>query len=241
MTGLNLEVDSLDGVAENLRGLYENDNGKFRLKVDGLEDVSGLKSAYKKTTENFKSLEKEANQYKKLGLTPEEILKLKESFDKAENERLSKTGDFDTLKKQMEENHGKEIRTREEKISSLMSRIKDAEVSQAIVELKGIPDLLLPIIKNQIELVEENGKLETIVKDKDGSTRLNSKNDKMTVKELLTELKNSDIFGRAFEASGATGTGASSAGKPSISSSGKKLTEMTHEERTALLKSQKGK
>ena len=40
---LKLETDSLDTIDEPLRGLYEEKEGKFRLKVDGLPNDEGLK------------------------------------------------------------------------------------------------------------------------------------------------------------------------------------------------------
>ena len=41
---LKLTVDTLDGVDEPLRALYEEADGKYRLKVDGIEDVAPLKA-----------------------------------------------------------------------------------------------------------------------------------------------------------------------------------------------------
>ena len=38
-------VDSLDDVKEEHRGLYVEEDGKFRLDLDGYEDPKGLKSA----------------------------------------------------------------------------------------------------------------------------------------------------------------------------------------------------
>ena len=43
---LKFEVDSLDGLDTSVASLYDKtEAGKFRLKVDGLEDTSGLKKA----------------------------------------------------------------------------------------------------------------------------------------------------------------------------------------------------
>lgn len=38
-------VDSLDAIKEEHRALYVEENGKFRLDLDGYEDPKGLKSA----------------------------------------------------------------------------------------------------------------------------------------------------------------------------------------------------
>lgn len=41
---LKLELASLDGLDDTIRALYKKDGDKFRLQVDGLPDVSGLKA-----------------------------------------------------------------------------------------------------------------------------------------------------------------------------------------------------
>ena len=47
-------VDALDGVDAKFHDLYEKAEGKFRLKVDGVEDTTGLKSALEKERANAK-------------------------------------------------------------------------------------------------------------------------------------------------------------------------------------------
>jgi hypothetical protein len=41
---LKLEIESLEGLDDSLKPLYEEKGGKFSLKVEGLPDVSGLKA-----------------------------------------------------------------------------------------------------------------------------------------------------------------------------------------------------
>ena len=41
---LKVTVDSLDGLDDGIKSLYKEENGKFRLDLDGYEDVSGLKA-----------------------------------------------------------------------------------------------------------------------------------------------------------------------------------------------------
>ena len=71
---LQLIVDTLDAVPENLRSLYSESDGKFRLAVDGLEDTAGLKSALQKEREAARAAEKQSKAWMALGKTPEEIL-----------------------------------------------------------------------------------------------------------------------------------------------------------------------
>ncbi len=45
---LNYTVEKLDGIDESLHSLYKKGESGYTLEVDGLEDVSGLKSALEK-------------------------------------------------------------------------------------------------------------------------------------------------------------------------------------------------
>lgn len=58
---LKFVVDTLEGIDEGLHGEYEEKDGKFHLKVDGLpaqEDVGGLKSALQKERDARSKAEK---------------------------------------------------------------------------------------------------------------------------------------------------------------------------------------
>ena len=94
---LQLTVDTLDAVPENLRSLYSEADGKFRLAVDGLEDTAGLKSALQKEREAARTAEKQSKAWMALGKTPEEIAALIDAQRKAEEDRALKGGEFDKL------------------------------------------------------------------------------------------------------------------------------------------------
>ena len=66
---LKLTLDSLDGVDEAIKSLYVEQDGKFKLAVDGLEDTSGLKSALEKE----RKARRDAEQRAKLALSDEEL------------------------------------------------------------------------------------------------------------------------------------------------------------------------
>jgi hypothetical protein len=74
---LELEVTSLDGVPEAIRGEYvKKPDGKFRLNVNGVEDVSGLKSALDRTKSELREYKAA---FKDTGLTAADIGKLVDS------------------------------------------------------------------------------------------------------------------------------------------------------------------
>jgi hypothetical protein len=81
---LKLTVDSLDAVDEPLRALYEEADGKFRLKVEGVEDVAPLKAKINEL----------------LGETKAERDKrraLEEAQAKLDEERAKEKGEFKSL------------------------------------------------------------------------------------------------------------------------------------------------
>ena len=60
---LKFEVENLDSIDEGLRDLYEENNGVYRLKVEGIDPADELKSALKKERESSKEA---ANKLKEL-------------------------------------------------------------------------------------------------------------------------------------------------------------------------------
>ena len=213
---LKLTVDTLDDVPENLRSLYSEADGKFRLAVDGLEDTAGLKSALQKEREAARTAEKQAKAWMALGKTPEEIAALVDAQRKAEADRALKGGEFDKVKNQIVEQSEREKTDLRNIIKSKDAAIEryliDAQATAAISEMKGIPVLLLPHVKAAVKVVEDNGDFVTRVVDAQGNPRVNSKGEFLSIRDLVDEMRQNEVFGRAFEPTGATGSGAGGSG-----------------------------
>ncbi|MBP8310812.1 MAG: hypothetical protein KAY46_26280 [Burkholderiaceae bacterium] len=213
---LKLTVDTLDDVPENLRSLYAEADGKFRLAVDGIEDTAGLKSALQKEREAARTAEKQAKAWMALGKTPEEIAALVDAQRKADEEKAVKGGEFDKLKAQMVEQSEREKTDLRNIIKSKDAAIEryliDAQATAAISEMKGIPVLLLPHVKAAVKVVEDNGDFVTRVVDAQGNPRVNSKGEFLSIRDLVDEMRQNEVFGRAFEPTGATGSGAGGSG-----------------------------
>lgn len=113
------------------------------------------------------------------------------------------------LRTQMQE----EIAKREKEASSWRGRFENTlverEIAEALAAEGGIPDLLLPMMRGQVRVVEEGGNFSAQVHDSDGSARLVA-GKPMTARQLVQSLKADPKFGGAFLASGASGSGASS-------------------------------
>lgn len=107
---LKMNVETLEGIDANFHSLYEQSDKGFTLKVEGVEDVSGLKSALEKEREERKTtksrlaeLEKEREEAEKKIL--EEQGKYKELTEKERAERLDAQNKFNEL--QMQVNNAK--------------------------------------------------------------------------------------------------------------------------------------
>lgn len=209
---LPLIVDSLDTVPEPLRANYVQSDGKFRLDVDGYEDPVSLKSALEKERKAARDASRQAKAWADLGKTPEEIHALLESHQRTEEDKAIKGGEFDKLRSQMLTAHQAELGKKDGRIDALTraihGRIVDADATAAIAAAKGVPALLLPHVRAQVKVVEEDGEFVARVVDQAGNPRVNGKGDFLSIADLVSEMRQSDVFGRAFEPTGTTGSGA---------------------------------
>lgn len=215
---LKLTAEEWKGLSEGLRGLYEEKGGEYLLSIEGLEDTSGLKSALEKERKARSEYEKAAKRYEGLGKSPEEITELVKAQEEAEKAKLEQKGEWEKLKAQLLENHKKELGTRDEAVqkmrTTLESFLVDAAATEAIATAKGIPQLLLPHVKSAVKVVEEDGKYLVRVVGKDGTPRMNAKGEFLGIKDLVSEMRESDIFARAFDGSGTSGGGSPANSSP---------------------------
>jgi hypothetical protein len=74
--GLKAVVDSIEAVDEKYRDLYvKGDDGKFRLDAEGIEDVSGLKTALQKERDTSKAALKRVSEFETrfAGIDPDQV------------------------------------------------------------------------------------------------------------------------------------------------------------------------
>lgn len=204
---LNINKAEFDALGEGVKGFYEEKDGSYRLLVDGIEDTAGLKRALEAERANAKK----AKAFEALGKTPEEISELLKKLEEEEEKKAEKSGEWDKLKAQLNEQHAKALAEKDKVIETLRSRLErelvDAKAVEAISEKKGVAQLLLPHVRANVRVVENDaGELVVRVVGADAEPRLNSKGDYMTIAELVEEMSKSDVFGRAFEASGISGS-----------------------------------
>lgn len=93
---LKAVVESLEAVPEQFRTLYvANGEGKFKLDAEGVEDVSGLKSALEKEREQRRQLTTDLAKYK--GVDPAKYAELLEQQRLLDEKQLIDAGKVDEL------------------------------------------------------------------------------------------------------------------------------------------------
>lgn len=211
-------VDSLDAIPETARDFYKQDaDGKrYLLDAEGIaagDDLGELKRALEREKAERRKFARLAEE--RGGIDPEEYKALRAEKDERERHEAEKKGQFDKLLAQKDEVYKREKEALEAERSAALAAVQeyvvDAQANAAIASFKGKPKLLLPLVRAQLKAVKgEDGKYRVAVLDSDGEERRNPKtNAPMSVAELVAEMKADPEFGGAFEASGATGGGAS--------------------------------
>lgn len=210
-----LTLDAIDDVPQNFQTLYaKGDDGKFSLHADLSKklDVSGLTTALDKERKANKAAKDGLTAWTKLGLgeTVEDATnKLKELTERATNG--DGKANWDKLKADLEAGHAKVVSEKDKEVlgmrRTLEEHLVDKEAVTAITNLKGSAALLLPHVRSQVKVFEENGKYVVRVVDSDGDPRGDGKGGFMGINDLVAEMKASDQFGRAFDASGTGGGG----------------------------------
>lgn len=211
MAKLKLVIESLDDVEEAFRGLYVEKDGKFHLDADGIEDTSGLRSALAKERKRADDAEKQKKAWERSGKTPEEIEALIAAQSEREQTEAEKKGEWDKLKAQMNTAHEAALKAKDDQISAMRRTLEkhlvDAQATAAIAAEKGVPDLLLPHVQRHVKVVEKDGEFVVQVVGADGGQRVKGDGSPLGIADLITEMKTNEIFGRAFEGSGQSGSG----------------------------------
>jgi hypothetical protein len=205
---LALSVDKLDSVPEALRALYTEKDGKFRLDVEGIEDTTGLKSALDKERKDRSAFEKQVKAWQGIGKTPDEIAELLREQEERTTHDAEKKGEWDKLRAQMNEKHEAALKAKDADIvkmrATLEKHLVDSQAVTEIAKLKGVPELLLPHVQRQVRVDDE---FKVTVVDAKGDPRVNGKGEPLSIADLIAEMRQHEVFGRAFDGSGKSGSG----------------------------------
>jgi len=197
-------VDRLEDLPEAVRDHYvATEDGRFRLDAEGVEDVGGLKSALEKERTARKALKAE------LAARGEEA----EEFERGEGEHAPAVAEEPAFDAGNDVEPGPDPR-----LAILESRLIDAEARAALQASRGVPELLLPVLRDRLTVTDDgDGGLTVRVVDEAGVPRRVEATDEagafMSVVDLVESLRADPAFGRAFEGSGKGGSGAPTAGR----------------------------
>lgn len=190
---LKLELDTLEGVDETVAALYEQKGEKYRLKVEGVEDVSGLKSKLAELMDEAKTAKQKAR---------EEA----EARAQAAADAAAKAGDVDALTKSWQEKLTKRETELSEQIKQRDARLQDLTVGAtardiASIAMPGSEAVLARLARDRLRY--EDGKV--VVLDNEG------KPSALTPDELREEMRLDPALGPLIQGSKASGGGAGGA------------------------------
>lgn len=214
-------VDSIDKVPEQFRGIYkQGDDGKFVVDESHngiVEAVTGLNRSLKAARAEAKAkTQVDLSPLADFGSSPEEIKAAIESRVSELQEQVTKGGDakvnLEKIKQDLASAHAKDLEKANKRGEALQNQLYGLLVENAataaVAELKGVPELLLPFIKQQVKVVEEEGQFNVYVVDGSGDRRYSGVTGQpMTIKELVAEMKANEKYGRLFESEAPAGGG----------------------------------
>jgi hypothetical protein len=235
MTKFAETVDSLDGVAEEYRPAYAaGADGKFTLKPEFkpfATAITGLNETLGRTDFNMKKAQKEAadrrgvlQAFEELmtaqGITVEDGKDAKEALKAHIDDLVLKAKNGGELKVNMDairkdfEKKAKELTDLADGKISVMSKslekyLVGQQANAALAKAKGSVDLLLPIVRSQVKVVQDGEDyVVRVVDPKTGDVRTDGKGGFLDIEGLVAEMKLNTTYARAFESETKGGGGA---------------------------------
>lgn len=224
---LKMVLDSIDDLPKEVQEHYtKGADGKFYLAAEGIEehpDVQGLKAKKEELLTAQKKLKEKLKVWD--GMDADEVAAAMAAAEKAKEEGLIDKGDLTALKTDYEAKLTKlkkeeaaktEMAQEETKAERKAARdyFRQSEIRRAVAAAAGSVELLEPAIVGMTKVERTDGGAYILqVLDATGSPRIkDSAGNPFNVDDLLGEMKGSDVYGRAFDASGQTGSGATGTG-----------------------------
>jgi hypothetical protein len=197
-------LDSIDGLPADVAKEYkENDDGKFVLDVEGLEDTGALKRA----KDHEKSRRQKAES--KAAELESKLADLQEQLDGLDDPGKNKADDKQRIKleqkiKELEST----LTSREQALFGEITRLtSDTQAAALAASLSDSPNLLLPHIKSRLVTEMVEGKAVVKVRDADGDIG------SMTIEDLKKEFSSNKEYSAIIRGSEGSGSGAPGGGK----------------------------
>lgn len=212
-----IDEDTLGRAPEGFRGAYEKgDDGKFRIGegykpfVEAITGLNGALGNERKTTKTLKSQKDISEQLRALG-DFNSIDDVKAHIDQmAETIASQSKVDPAKLKADIQATFDKDLAKKDGELDAMRGTLNrymvDSAAIAALAEAKGNSKLLMPLIREQVELAQDGDDYVVRVKDGQGSWRGDGKGGYMTISDLVAEMRASSDYGAAFESDNAGGT-----------------------------------
>jgi len=205
----------------------EGETTYTQAQVDALiaEQTAGLKANRDELMKEAKKAKEALKGYE--GVDPEEHRRLKTAAEEAERKKAAAEGDFKALEAQLV----KKLADAEAKSGAEQARLRgsldkyliDAEAVRELAAHSDSPALLLPHIRGQMRVVEQDGAFVARIVDSAGNVRIGKGQGSapMTLGELIEDMKQDKTYAPAFRGTGSSGGGASRStagggGSPSV-------------------------
>lgn len=224
---MKYKLDSLEGLSEEMKALYEEKDGAFYLKVEGLpqQDNSEL-DGLKRKVEELLGEKKSAQQKQR---------EAEEAARKEAEEAARKKGDVAALEAswqakldQAETKHAEATKALQDQVYKLTVG-QTAQSLASELSIKGSEAVLLPHITNRLQVeTTESGEVKVRVLDSQG------KPSALSIDDLKKEFRGNVAFKPLIVASNASGSGATGGGDGG--GAAKKPSEMNAQERAEFQK-----
>lgn len=212
------EVDDVAKVPEQFRSMYkEAEGGKYAVDpaFKGVsEAVLGLNRALRAERQAAKDRKPvDLTPLSDFGATPEEIKAAFETrlAEAGKGKDSDVTKQIEGVKNGLQTAHARAMDAANARNTALQNQLYGLMVENsattAVAELKGVPELLMPFIKSQVKVAEVDGHFVVTVTDNAGEPRYGAAGQLMTIKELVTEMKANEKYGRLFESEAGAGGG----------------------------------
>jgi len=188
-----------DALNDILKTEYVQDGEGYKLDAD-YEDVEGLKAKRDELLKDLKAKQDLLKQFE--GLDPAAAKEALDKLANAEEEKLTKKGEWDKLKEQLDLRHKTDLEKATAETKKILSNLKREKLTNFLVEKGVLPDRAKYLINDldaQIELASDDSGFSL--------KKIGGIGDAVELEAILESTKQSSPF--FFASIGASGSGAS--------------------------------
>lgn len=218
-----ISKEDFDQLEETIKGFYEEKDGEYQLKVDGIQTESKPDESLKEELQKLKDKHEEfLNETK---TAKQEKQRLERELEEMKNKKAHDSGDFESLLKSSETKR-QELETKYNELQQKIAEEKlDHEASKIANKIGNTPEnseLLTYFVKQRLKYTDEGLK----VTDEKGNATIS------TVDELEKEFTESNRYAALVKGSQASGGGATGSGSGGVKTwndySERELTEIAN-------------